>query len=193
MSPLPRWAESELTAQFTVDEPRESLYAADVSEDAPRGEGPAVAGADLLTLVARVLVENERLAALATQLKTTAGAETDQEALRVVKSLLPVLDSFDRILEMGRGFEGGPELANWLLSVETVQARLLQTLERLGLEPVDPLGQPVDLDRDEVVAVRPAPGQPPDTIVEVRRKGYRFRGKMIRDAQVIVAQHERRG
>jgi molecular chaperone GrpE len=186
---LPHWAEPELTRQFVVDERPEPIYPA---SDLPEGV-QAVAEADLLTLVARVMVENERLVELTDRLERQAGAGSDQEVLRLAKSLLPVLDSFDRVLEMGRGFEATEVFANWLVSIESIQSRLTQTLMRLGLEPLDPLGQEVDLDRDEVVEVRATRETPSNRILEVRRKGYRFRGKMIRDAQVVVAQNPRRG
>jgi molecular chaperone GrpE len=152
--------------------------------------GEAVAEADLLTLAARVMIENERLESLATQLEQSA--QTDEETVRLVRALLPVLDSFDRVCTMARGFAASEVMTNWLRSVEGVQARLLQTLERRGLERIDPLGQPVDLDRDEVVEYRAVPGHPGETVVEVRRLGYGFRGKILRDAQVVVAQNERR-
>ena len=82
-------------------------------------------------------------------------------------------------------------LANWLRSVEGIQERVLSALERQGLEVVNPLGLGVDLNRDEVVEYRPTQAEPGDTVLEVRRRGYRFRGKMIRDAQVVVAHNER--
>ncbi len=186
---FPHWPEAEVTRQFTVDESPEPLYPL---ANLPEGD-QAVAEADLLTLISRVMVDNERLTELTQRLERTAGSGSDQELLRLVKSLLPVLDSFDRVLEMGRGFEANEVLANWLLSIESIQSRFVQTLMRLGLEPLEPLGKPVDLDRDEVVQVRPTLDYPAEHIMEVQRKGYRFRGKMIRDAQVVVAQHPRRG
>lgn len=153
----------------------------------PLAEVPAAAEADLLTLAARALLEQERLAALAADLERSRSRSTDQETLRVLRQLLPVLDSFDAVCRMAEEFEASQELANWLQSVEGVQARLLQTLERLGLERLDPLGESVDLDRDEVVEYRPTAGHPGDSIIEVRRCGYRFRGKTLRDTQVVVA------
>lgn len=166
----------ELTPVFVVDEAPLTL-----------AQVPETAEADMLTLAARALVEQERLAALAEDLQRTQSQSTDQETLRVLRQLLPVLDSFDAVCKMAEDFEASEELSNWLRSVEGVQARLLQTLERLGLERLDPLGESVDLNRDEVVEYRPTPSHPGDSIIEVRRCGYRFRGKTLRDTQVVVA------
>jgi molecular chaperone GrpE (heat shock protein) len=111
----------------------------------------------------------------------------------VVRSLLPVLDSFERVCEMARDFPMDEVLANWLRSIEGIQARLVGSLERIGLEVVSPLGQRVNLDRDDVVEVRPSLDHPDETVIQVARRGYRFRGRMLRDAQVVVAHNERRG
>lgn len=178
---------TDAARQFVVDETPEPLYALDQEAGAPG----ALGGADLLELVSRAMLENERLVALAGRLEQSQSRGADEEVLRVVRSLLPALDSFDRILEMARGFDMTDVLANWLRSVEGIQERVLSALERQGLEVVDPLGQGVDLNRDEVVEYRRTQAQPGDTVLEVRRRGYRFRGKMIRDAQVVVAHNER--
>jgi molecular chaperone GrpE len=169
-----------------VDEQPEALWV----EDSGAGDASPVTEADLTTLAARVMVDNERLERLATQLERSA--KTDEETQRLVRSMLPVLDSFDRVCEMARGFETSEVLTNWLRSVERVEARLLQTLESQGLEVLDPLGEEVDLNRDEVVEYRSSKGHPGDTVIEVRRKGYRFRGKLLRDTQVVIARNERR-
>lgn len=188
MRGLRRWlSESDAAREFVVDERPLPVYA--LPDTA--GGSDAVAGADLLALVSQAMVENERLVALAARLEQSQSRGADQETLGTVRSLLPVLDSFERVLEMARGFRMDEVLANWLRSVEGIHLRLLQALDRVGLEPVHPLGLPVDLDRDEVVDVRPSPGQPEETIIEVRRRGYRFRGRTLREAQVVVAQNER--
>lgn len=179
-----RLPETDFAREFVVDERPEPLSLLGAGD----GMGGDPTQTDLMSLVASVMRENEKLASLARQLEATRALGSDKETLRVIRSLLPVLDSFDRVCEMARDFETSEILANWLRSVEAVQARLLQTLERQGLESLDPLGERVDLDRDEVVDVRHTLDHPSDTVVEVRRRGYRFQGKMIRDAQVVVAQ-----
>jgi molecular chaperone GrpE len=181
--------ETDFAREFVVDEAKLPVYP--LLDTA--GGSDAVAGADLLTLVARAQVENERLVALAKRLEQSQSRGADQETLTTVRTLLPVLDSFERVLEIARGFRMDEVLANWLRSVEGIQIRLLQALERVGLEPVNPLGQAVDLDRDEVVDVRPSSEHSDETVIEVRRSGYRFRGRILRDAQVVVAQNARKG
>lgn len=171
---------TDFSHEFVVDEKPAPL--------AERGDGEAES--DLMSLAARAMLENERLQDLA---KTLAeSAQTDQQTLRMIRALLPVLDSFELVCQYARGMEMSEELANWLRSVEGIEARLLQTLERQGLERVDPMGQQVDLNRDEVVEYRPTDDHPGDTVIEVRRKGFKFRGKALRDAQVIIANNTRR-
>ncbi len=184
LAPLPT---PDFTREFVVDETPELL--GDIGEDG-RDDNPG-AEADLMTLIGGAMLENERLGDLAHRLEQSVGGNQDEEAMRIVRTLLPVLDNFDRVCDAARGFETSEVLTNWLRSVESIHARLLQGLGGVGLEPLSPLGQKVDLERDEVVEYRPTEDHASDTVIEVRRRGYRFRGRCLRDAQVIVAQSNR--
>jgi molecular chaperone GrpE len=71
----------------------------------------------------------------------------------------------------------------YALSLRRVE-RLLPTWD---VEPVRCTDEPFDPDRMEVVEVVADTGRPPGTVVEEVRPGYRWRGKLVRYAQVKVA------
>ena len=65
--------------------------------------------------------------------------------------------------------------------------RVERALPALGLEPITSVGLPFDPERMEAVEVVGDSGEPPGTVVEDVRPGYRWRGKVFRFAQVKVA------
>lgn len=92
---------------------------------------------------------------------------------RFVDGLLPVLDSCDAALAHGA------------TEVEPVLAALYGALEKEGLERIDPKGSPFDPAEAEAVAHEPGDGGD-QTVAEVLRPGYRWRGQVLRPAMVKV-------
>ncbi len=146
-------------------------------------------GRDLLTMTAETLRENERLHDLAQSLEARKGDPEELEKL--IKGLLPTLDGFDRVLHLGRTHEQDEVIDNWLKSVESIYFRLLTTLENYGLYQMRTVGSKVDLNLHEVVEYRPSVDHENDTIISERQKGYILRGKLLRDAKVVVVYNER--
>ncbi len=107
-------------------------------------------------------------------------AQVSQESL--VRNILPVLDDIDRALAASQERGADPFRSGLLM----IRDRLWQTLEREGLEAVEALGAPFDPELHEAVATRPGEDRPPGTILEVIVPGYRFRGRVLRHAQVVV-------
>ncbi|MEW6193113.1 MAG: nucleotide exchange factor GrpE [Bacillota bacterium] len=100
----------------------------------------------------------------------------------LVASLLPVLDNFERALE-----SPGEELNAFLTGVEMIYRQLKDVLAQEGLEAISAVGQEFDPTRHEAVAYEPGGEQPPNTIIAELRRGYTFRGKVLRPALVKVA------
>lgn len=144
----------------------------------------------LSDLIAGVMRENERLQDLNIQLQKRSAQPVEVE--KIMRGLLPTLDGFDRVLGIGRGCPQSEELDNWLKSVESVYFRLLMMLESYGLFQIKTVGKRVDLNLHEVVEYRKSDDSPNDVIISERQKGYVFRGKLLRDAKVVVAYNERR-
>ncbi len=65
-------------------------------------------------------------------------------------------------------------------------------LESYGLFQLKAVGAKVDLNLHEVVEYRPSTDHMNEIVISERQKGYVFRGKLMRDAKVVVAYNERR-
>jgi molecular chaperone GrpE len=111
------------------------------------------------------------------RLQRDAADRADAQAGRLVEDLLPVLDACDAALSHGE------------VAVEPIFAALLQTLEKNGLERIDPSGDVFDPTRHEAVLHEPAgEGDDPalSLVVDVLRIGYAWKGRVVRAAMVKV-------
>ena len=164
-------------------------HAAEPKPDtAPVGDGPGApddAAAELNRLRAR---EDELLRALAElqnvnrRRKQEADLAFRYAAEPFLRELLPVLDDFERTL---RALPPGDDPLR--AGVALVHDRLAKILEREGLEPIRPQGEPFDPELHDAIAHLPIPGAEPGTVVEVAVPGYRYRDRVLRHAKVVVA------
>lgn len=65
--------------------------------------------------------------------------------------------------------------------------RLERTLRQSGLEPIETVGETYDPERMEVMDVSLTDDYPPNEVLEEVRRGYLWRGRLFRCAQVRVA------
>jgi molecular chaperone GrpE len=110
-------------------------------------------------------------------------AALDAEAA-LVKRLIPTLDNLERALRAG-----GPE-DSLREGVELTRRELLAALEAAGLRADDPSGRPFDPETQQALAAEAVPGYPDGTVVEVFRKAYFLRDRLLRPALVKVAKAE---
>ena len=115
----------------------------------------------------------------------SGGASPEMEGL--MKKFLPFLDGLERVLFLGRSHPQTDEIANWLTSVESLYFRLVNTLEKFGLKAIDAVDKPVNLECQEVVEYIPTREHGHNVVIKERQKGYYYQGKLLRDAQVVVA------
>ena len=101
---------------------------------------------------------------------------------KLVNSLLPVLDDFERTIDYAE--KNGTE--NLLGGVEAVYAKLVNTLQADGVEVIDPAGEPFDALQHQAVATVPDQEAYDETVAAVYQKGYKMGGKVIRSAMVTV-------
>ena len=97
-----------------------------------------------------------------------------------IEKLLPVVDNLERALDAA-----GEESA-LRSGVEMVLRQTLDTLAKLGVETIDPLGQPFDAELHNAVMQGSAEEGDPGTVCQVLQKGYRLGGRVIRHAMVKV-------
>lgn len=107
----------------------------------------------------------------------TAGAD-------VIKSLLPVLDDFERAV---RNNEKATDLAAVNEGIKLVASKFQSVLNKLGLEPMNANGQAFDADLHEAITNIPAPSEDlKGKVVDEVEKGYTLHGKVVRYAKVVV-------
>ena len=132
--------------------------------------------------------ENELLRAVAEQQNITRRRKQDMDSAielaqeSLVRGLLPLLDDFERALGAMDG-KVDPSIRD---GMALIGERLLRTLTAQGLESIRPSGEPFDPTVHEAVAQRPGVGRE-GTVLQLVEPGYRFRGRLLRPARVIVA------
>jgi len=104
---------------------------------------------------------------------------------RVIEALIPIVDGFEHALAAHRE----AEYENYRKGFELIYRQLRDNLAKLGVERIEPLGQPFDphshqaMDRTETNAAEDG------TILQVYQPGYVFHGRVLRPAMVRVAVH----
>lgn len=105
----------------------------------------------------------------------------------VVTSLLPVIDDFERAI----AYEQNNETDNksFQEGMELIYKNLLGALTARGLKVIETTDQDFNTDMHEAIAMVPAPApEQKGKILDCTRKGYMLNDKVLRFAQVVVAQ-----
>jgi len=104
--------------------------------------------------------------------------------MEIVREILPILDDFERALKIEC-----PD-AEYRKGIELIYQRLVDTVKKMGLEPIETSnGVAFDPNLHQAV-VRFETGDAPDnTILEEFQRGYNFKGKLLRPSMVKVAVH----
>ena len=71
--------------------------------------------------------------------------------------------------------------------VALIRQSLLEILERQAVTPIETLGEPFDPRQMNAMGRESSPDAAPNTVVKEILKGYRWQDKVLREAQVIVA------
>ncbi len=147
------------------------------------------AGADILSSLNELLLnQNAKLERLADELKPT-GAH-DDEFGKFARQAIKFIDGLDGIVLLARKFPAEGELAGWLRSVEVLWDRMVELFSQFDLKIMSCLGQKVDFNLHDVIEYRRTTDHPHNTVIEEIRRGVIFRGRVLRDAKVVVACNE---
>lgn len=108
---------------------------------------------------------------------------------KLIKELLPVIDSLTLGLEAAKAHEaeGRQALDHFIEGSSMTLKLLLDVLQKNGVIELDPVGEKLDPELHQALSVIPSPDAEPNTILHVAQKGYLLNGRVIRAAQVIVA------
>jgi molecular chaperone GrpE len=100
-----------------------------------------------------------------------------------IKSILPVIDSFERALQAksdAADFRGG---------VELIYKQLQDALAKLGVRPVTAKGEPFDPHVHEAIEMVETTGAADHEVLEELQRGYKFKDRLLRPAMVKVAKN----
>lgn len=102
-------------------------------------------------------------------------------AMGAMEALLPVVDDFERALKTETAD------ADYAKGMELIYQSLLDVARRLGVEPIIAVGAKFDPHVHEAIEMVQTDEAEDHTVLEEYRKGYNFRGRLLRPAMVKVA------
>ena len=104
---------------------------------------------------------------------------------RFVSELLPVKDSLE--LGLAASAEKGATTAGIAEGIELTLRMFEQAMEKFGIEPVDPAGDPFNPEFHQAMTMQESDTAASGTVLTVVQKGYRLNERLVRPAMVIVA------
>lgn len=104
----------------------------------------------------------------------------------IIKSLLPVIDDFERALS---ALDKNENSNTDITGIKLIYNKLIGILNKKGLTAIESKDQPFNTDFHEALSIVPAPTEEQKgKVIEEVEKGYMLNGKVIRFARVIVGQ-----
>jgi molecular chaperone GrpE len=105
----------------------------------------------------------------------------DYAVADAIKSLLPVMDSLERALQVKS------DAAELRAGVELIYKQLLAALAKLSVHPIVSKGEAFDPRYHEAIEMVETREAPDHQVVEELQRGYKFKDRLLRPAMVKVA------
>jgi molecular chaperone GrpE len=106
----------------------------------------------------------------------------------IIEEFLPILDGCERALKSFREETGqAATLRKYREGVELIYKQLVDTINRLGVTPIEAKGRKFDPHFHEAVTRQETLEFEDNTVIEELRRGYLFKDRLLRPAQVVVA------
>ena len=106
-------------------------------------------------------------------------------AAEVIKSILPILDSFERALK------AGGNSSDFRNGVELIYRQLQDALLKLGVQPILALGQAFDPRVHEAIEMVDTTEVADHHVFDELQRGYKYKDRLLRPAMVRVARNSR--
>lgn len=106
---------------------------------------------------------------------------SEYASMEAVQAMIPVLDDFERALKVETADQ------EYAKGMELIYQRLLDILEKLGLEPLESEGKQFDPECHQAVDTVKTDEVEDQTVLLEHQRGYNFKGKLLRPAMVRVA------
>ena len=105
------------------------------------------------------------------------------ERERLLRSLLPVLDNFERTLKAQASTQN---LEAFVKGVEIIRDQMVGILKLQGVTPIPAVGEKFDPEKHEAMLRRSEPDQPDDIVLEEYQTGYKLDDRILRPSRVAV-------
>ena len=109
--------------------------------------------------------------------------DSKRATARVIEGLIPVIDGFEHALAAHRE----SEYDNYRKGFELLYKQLLDSVTKLGVERIDPVGKSFDPHLHQAVDRAETTDREDGAILQVFQPGYVFHGRVLRPAMVRVA------
>jgi molecular chaperone GrpE len=109
----------------------------------------------------------------------------DYALLDTIKTIIPVLDSFDRALRTS------PEKSEFHSGVELIHKQLVDALTKLGVKPISAEGEQFDPRYHEAIEMVDTGDAEDQQVIEELQRGYKLKDRLLRPAMVKVARNSR--
>jgi molecular chaperone GrpE len=105
-------------------------------------------------------------------------------AADVIKNILPVLDSFEHALKAPKG-----DASDFRSGIELIYRQFLDTLQKIGVQPISAVGQPFDPRIHEAVEMVDTTQVEDHHVLDELQRGYKYKDRLLRPAMVRVARN----
>ncbi len=107
----------------------------------------------------------------------------DYAAADAIKSLLPVIDSFERALQVKS------DAGDFRSGVELIYKQLQDTLAKLGVQAIPAKGEAFDPHVHEAIEMVETSDAPDHEVIDELQRGYKMKDRLLRPAMVKVAKN----
>lgn len=107
----------------------------------------------------------------------------DYATMDALKSLLPVIDSFERALH------SKSDATDFRNGIELIYKQLQDALAKQGVVAIAAKGQPFDPRFHEAIEMVETTEAPDHTVVEELQRGYKYKDRLMRPSMVKVAKN----
>lgn len=105
----------------------------------------------------------------------------DHASMESTRAMLSIVDDFERALAVECAD------ASYAKGVELIYVRLLDTLKKLGVDPIEADGQSFDPNLHHAIEMVKTNEVPDHMVLQTYQKGYLYKGKLLRPSVVKVA------
>ncbi|NPA54309.1 MAG: nucleotide exchange factor GrpE [Aquificae bacterium] len=107
----------------------------------------------------------------------------DEGALRIIKGFMEIVDNFEKALESAKV---STDINSFIKGIQMIHYQLVKFLQEHGIERIEGKTEFNPQEHEALETVKTKEHKP-NEIVKVLQTGYKYKGKVIRPAKVVVA------